>query len=95
MASVVSALMGALLEFDEVNVRMLDENTVEYQILTTGMVPSIVELKAKIWSYLAPPVKRLDITDIKVVERGVVADRYLITVKGEMRPRLLRERLRR
>jgi len=88
VASLASAFVSALLEFDEVNVRMLDEDTVEYQILTTGMVPSIIELKTKIWSYLAPPVKRLEVTDIKVVERGIVADRYLVTVKGKLRPRL-------
>ncbi|GAH80443.1 unnamed protein product, partial [marine sediment metagenome] len=56
MASLVSAAVGALLEFDEVDVRMLDANTVEYKILTTGMMPEVVELKTMIWSYLSPPV---------------------------------------
>lgn len=86
MASLITAAVGALLEFDEVDVCMLDENTVQYKILTTGMMPSAIEMKTLIWSYLSPPVKRLEITDVKVVERGVIADRYLITVKGEIRP---------
>ena len=96
MASLVSAAVGALLEFDEVDVQMLDENTVQYKILTTGMVPSAIELKTLIWSYLSPPVKRLEITDIKVVERGIITDRYLVTVRGEIRPMVrggLRERV--
>lgn len=96
MASLASAAIGALLEFDEVDVRMLDENTVEYKILTTGMVPSAIELKTLIWSYLSPPVKRLEITDVKVVERGMIADRYLVTVRGEVKPMvrgMLRERV--
>ena len=93
MASLASAAIGALLEFDEVDVQMLGEDRVQYKILTTGMVPSVIELKTLIWSYLSPPVKRLEITDIKVVERGMIADRYLITVQGEVRP-MVRGRLR-
>jgi len=96
LSSLVSAFLSSLLEFDEVAVRMVDENTVEYQIITTGMAPGLVELKTKIWSYLAPPVKHLEVTDIRVVERGVVADRYLVTIRGRLRPELrgrLRERV--
>ncbi|GAH30375.1 unnamed protein product [marine sediment metagenome] len=85
MASLVSAAVGALLEFDEVEVRMLDENTVEYKILTTGMVPEAIELKTLIWSYLSPPVKSLEITDVKIVERGFVTNRYLVTVRGDVK----------
>ena len=85
MASLISAGIQALIEFDEVDVRMIDDNTVEYQILTTGMVPEVVELKTMIWSYLSPPVKALEITDIKVVERGFVANRYLVTVRGDIK----------
>jgi hypothetical protein len=96
MSGLISAAVGALLEFDEVDVQMLGEDTVQYKILTTGIMPSIIELKTLIWSYLSPPVKRLKVTDVKVVERGMVADRYLITVKGEVRPMLggrMRERV--
>jgi len=85
LASLVSAAVGALLEFDEVEVRMLDENTVEYKILTTGMVPEAIELKTLIWSYLSPPVKSLEITDVKIVERGFVTNRYLVTVRGDVK----------
>ncbi len=85
MASLISAAVGALLEFDEVDVRMLDENTVEYKILTTGMVPEAIELKTLIWSYLSPPVKSLEITDVKIVERGFVTNRYLVTVRGDVK----------
>lgn len=85
MASLISAAAKALLEFDEVDVRMLDDNTVEYKILTTGMIPEAIELKTLIWSYLSPPVKSLEITDIKVVERGMITNRYLITVRGDIK----------
>lgn len=85
MASLISAAAKALLEFDEVDVRMLDDNTVEYKILTTGMMPEAIELKTLIWSYLSPPVKSLEITDIKVVERGMITNRYLITVRGDIK----------
>jgi len=85
LASLISAAVGALIEFDEVDVRMLDENTVEYKILTTGMVPEAIEIKTLIWSYLSPPVKSLEVTDIKVVERGFITNRYLVTVRGEVK----------
>ena len=96
MASLASAAVSALLEFDEVDVQMIGADRVQYKILTTGVMPSIIELKTLIWSYLSPPVKRLEVTDVKVVERGVIADRYLITVQGEIRPGIrgtLRDRL--
>ena len=84
MASIISAAVGALIEFDEVGVQMLDEDTVEYKILTTGMVPEMIELKTLIWSYLSPPVKRLEVTDIKIVEKGFVTNRYMVTVRGKL-----------
>jgi len=105
LASLISAAVGALIEFDEVDVRMLDANTVEYKILTTGIVPDAIELKTLIWSYLSPPVKSLEITNIEVVERGFITNRYLVTVRGEVKGlpmsrgkgpiRRLRRRLRR
>jgi len=85
LASLVSAAVSALIEFDEVNVRMIDENTVEYKILTTGILPEAIELKTLIWSYLSPPVKSLEVTDIEVVERGFITNRYLVTVRGEVK----------
>jgi len=85
LASLISAGIQAIIEFDEVDVRMIDDNTVEYKILTTGMVPEVVELKTMIWSYLSPPVKKLEITDIKTVERGLIANRYLVTVRGDIK----------
>lgn len=85
MASLISAAVGSILEFDEVDVRMLDDNTVEYKILTTGMKPDVVQMKTLIWSYLSPPVKELDVIDIQVVERGWIANRYLVTVRGQIK----------
>jgi len=85
LASIVSAAVSALIEFDEVDVRMLDANTVEYKILTTGIMPEVVELKTLIWSYLSPPVKKLEVTNVEVVERGWATNRYLVTVRGEVK----------
>ncbi len=85
MASLASAAISALLEFDEVDVRMIGDDVVEYKILTTGIMPEIIELKTIIWSYLSPPVKSLEVTDIKVVERGFIANRYLVTVRGDIK----------
>lgn len=64
---------------------MIDEDTVEYKILTTGILPEIVELKTLIWSYLSPPMKSCEVMDIEVVERGLVTNRYLLTVRGKIK----------
>jgi len=85
LASLISATVGALLEFDEVDVQMLGEDRVQYKILTTGIMPPIIELKTLIWSYLSPPAKSCEIIDIEVVERGLIANRYLITVEGDVK----------
>ena len=82
MASVISGLVTALLEFDEVSVSRVGDE-VEYTILTTGVMPSIVELKTLIWSYLAPPVKRLEVVSIEEVESGPVTKRYKVVVRGK------------
>lgn len=96
MASILSAAVSALLEFDEVSVQLLDEDTVEYKILTTGILPKLCDLKMLIWSYLAPPVKRLEIVEVREVERGPagVAKRYLITARGTRRFRGITPRRR-
>jgi len=85
LASIASAAVKALIEFDEVDVRMIGDDVVEYKILTTGIMPDIIELKTLIWSYLSPPVKKLEIMNIEVVERGFIANRYLVTVKGDIK----------
>lgn len=82
MASVLSGFITALLEFDEVAVSRVGDE-VEYTILTTGIMPSIVEFKTLIWSYLAPPVKRLDVVSIEEIESGPVTKRYRVVVRGK------------
>lgn len=82
MASIISGLVTSLLEFDEVSVSRVGDE-VEYTILTTGIMPSVVELKTLIWSYLAPPVKRLEVVSIEEVESGPLTKRYQVVVRGK------------
>lgn len=91
MASIIGGLVTAFLEFDEINTERIGDE-VHYYILTTGILPSVCELKTLIWSYLAPPVKRLEIVDIEEIEAGPITKRYKIHVKGSALP--LRKRLR-
>ena len=91
MASIIGGIVTAFLEFDEISTERIGDE-VHYHILTTGVLPSVCELKTLIWSYLAPPVKRLEIVDIEEIEAGPITKRYKIHVKGKAEP--LRKRLR-
>ena len=82
MASVIAGIMSAILEFDEIQTEVT-EDKIRYTILTTGVLPKTCELKVLLWSYLAPPVKRLNIVSIEEVESGPIAKRYRIVVEGD------------
>jgi len=82
MASIIAGAISALLEFDEIQSERIGDE-IHYTILTTGVLPAVCELKTLIWSYLAPPVKRLEIVDIEEVEAGPITKRYKIHVKGK------------
>lgn len=93
MASVIAGVIGSLLEFDEVKAETIGDE-VEYTILTTGIRPEACEVKVLIWSYLAPPVKRLEVTSIEEVESGPITKRYKVVVRGKrvFAPRALMKR---
>ena len=82
MASIIAGAMSALLEFDEISSEVVGDK-IRYTILTTGVLPKVCELKVLMWSYLAPPVKRLNIVSIEEVESGPIAKRYRIVVEGD------------
>ena len=81
MASIISSLATSFLEIDEVGVTKKG-NIVTYTFLTTGILPSIAELKTKLWALVAPPMKRLEVVSITPVEEGYIAKRYKVVVKG-------------
>ena len=93
MASVIAGLIGSILEFDEVSAEVIGDE-VEYTILTTGVRPEVCEIKTLIWSYLSPPVKRLEVVSIEEVESGPITKRYRIKVRGKrtFTPRALMKR---
>ena len=82
MASVIVAAAQSFFEIDEVNATKRGD-TIEYTFLTTGILPATAELKTKIWAYLSPPVKRLEIVSIDVIEKGPITKRFKIRVKGK------------
>lgn len=83
MASILGTLASAFFEIDEVEASRVGDE-VHYTFLTTGLLPSIAELKTKFWAYLAPPVRRLEILSIEPIEEGPIAKRYKIRVKGRV-----------
>ena len=82
MAFVISSLAGALLEIDEIEAARIGDE-VHYTFLTTGVLPSLAELKTKLWAYIAPPVKRLQVVSIEPIEQGPITKRYKIKVVGK------------
>lgn len=81
MASILGTLASAFFEIDEIEASRFGDE-IYYTFLTTGLAPSIAELKTKLWAYVAPPVKRLEILAIEPIEEGPIAKRYKIRVKG-------------
>jgi len=82
VASIITGMVLTVLEFDEIEtVRKGDE--IHYTIVTSGVMPSICELKTLIWSFLAPPVKKLEVVSIEELEHGPIVKRYKIHVKGK------------
>lgn len=81
MASVIGALAGAFFEIDELEAKKVGD-VVHYTFVTTGIHPTIAEIKTKLWALLAPPVKRLEVLSIKPIEEGPIAKRYKVHVKG-------------
>lgn len=82
LASIIAGFMSAILEFDEIKAETIGDE-IEYTILTTGIRPEACEIKTLIWSYLAPPVKRLKVVSIEEVEAGPITKRYKIVVRGK------------
>lgn len=83
MASILGTFASAFFEIDEVEASRVG-NEVYYTFVTTGLGPSVAELKTKLWAYMAPPVKRLEVLSIEPLEEGPVAKRYKIRVKGRI-----------
>ena len=81
---IIGGLVKSALDFDEVSVQLVD-GRVEYKIVTTLMTPNLIGLKTRLWGYLSPPMGRLEVTDVETVERGLIANRYLVTVQGGVR----------
>lgn len=83
MASIIGTLAGALFEIDEIDAHRTGDE-VFYTFVTTGILPSLAELKTKLWALIAPPVKRLEVLSIEPIEEGPIAKRYKIRVKGKI-----------
>ena len=106
MASILSSLVKAVLEMDHVSTEVSGDTTI-YTFKTTGLFPSLAEVKAKILSMLDLPFDIPAKVEVEEVKRGPIFKEYLVRIyvsrtgigrlrdlfKRERRP--LRERLRR
>lgn len=81
-AFLLSSLASAILEIDEISAVKVGEE-IEYTFLTTGVLPSLAELKTRLWAYMAPPIKRLEVTSIEPLESGPICKRFMIRAKGK------------
>lgn len=83
MASLVAGVASAILEIDEIEASKHGDE-VYYTFVTTGVNPSLAQIKTKIWALIAPPVKRLEVLAIEPIEVGPITKRYKIYVKGKV-----------
>ena len=82
MASVIVAAAHSFFEVDEIEASKFKDE-IYYTFVTTGILPKTAELKTKLWAYLAPPVKRLEVLSIEAIEVGPITKRYKIHVRGK------------
>lgn len=82
VASILGTAASAIFEIDEIEASRVGDE-VYYTFVTTGILPSLAELKTKLWAYMAPPVRRLEVLSITPLEEGPICKRYEIKVKGK------------
>jgi len=96
MAFVLSGIIGAILEIDEMDYRIVGEN-VEITFVTSGIFRTAAELKTRLWGLITPPFRILEVKAVEEYRVNPVTKRYKITAEYPLRwkkPREAVERLR-
>lgn len=80
MATIIlSQVVGAILECDEVEMHPISEEETEITIITTGLHPKLGEIKSKLFKLLAPPFKIYDVEAVEEQQKGFLFKRYKVT----------------
>jgi len=85
MAATIEAILASwfssFFEIDEIGSEKLPDGSTRYTIITTGIHPTLCELKTKIYMALASlPFKRLELESIEEEVSGPIAKRYKVTL---------------
>ncbi|MEM1672356.1 MAG: hypothetical protein QXT86_09940 [Archaeoglobaceae archaeon] len=80
MASIVSTILSAVFEIDEMSTEKLPDGRVKVTFLTTGLHEETCRIKTTMWALLSPPMQRVDDVKITELQRGPVYKRYKVEV---------------
>jgi len=82
MAFVVNAIIGTLLEIDEMTYLVTDDEVI-VKFVTTGIMPELAELKTKIWALIGLPPKTCRVESVEEVQKGPlgITKRYVIDAR--------------
>lgn len=80
MASVVSTILSAVFEIDEMSTEKLPDGRVKVTFLTTGLHEETCKIKTAMWALLSPPMQRVDEVKVTELQRGPVYKRYKVEV---------------
>lgn len=75
----LGAVLKDLLEMDHIGVTMAGDEVI-YHFKTTSVIPSLVEMKAKILSVLDTPVDIPKNVEVREVKRGPLFKEYLVDI---------------
>lgn len=79
MSSVIAKALEACLEMDHIGTEVKGDKTV-YIFKTTSIIPSLVELKAKILSLLDFPMDIPENVEVEEVKHGIVFKEYIVRI---------------
>jgi hypothetical protein len=87
MASVITFVAGlvnqatkVLLEIDELSTEKLPDGRLRVVFVTSGVHPTLAQIKTVVWSILGLPVQMPDEVTVEELQSGSLVKRYRVTV---------------
>jgi len=79
MSFIISAALSAILEMDHVGTRVEGDRTI-YTFKTTSLIPSLVEMKSKVFSLFDLPMDIPEDITVREVKKGPIFKEYLVDI---------------
>ncbi|MEM1865984.1 MAG: hypothetical protein QXD57_07135 [Ignisphaera sp.] len=80
MAAIISNVLSAIFEIDEVSTEKLPDERIKVTLLTTGVHEETCKIKTAMWALLSPPMQRVDEVKVTELQKGPLYKRYKVEV---------------